>query len=157
MPILLPGHQFNLFWLVWGQGDKLGQGHLKVKVIPRSDCKCLTFYQQATERHSFFHGVFWVLTDVHSASLLFWGLWGLSGLWGLQKQRCWEIIHFKKYTLLFQPFYYWILQCIIDTDICHMCHTDRVFTIVCVNIMIVSLSLSLILSQNLKSYKLKFF
>ena len=40
-----------------GQGHKLGQGHLMVKVIPRSNCKCLTFYQQAgggpsTERHS---------------------------------------------------------------------------------------------------------
>ena len=51
MLILLPGHQFNLVWLVWGQG------HTKVKVIERSNCKCLTFYQQAgggpsTERHS---------------------------------------------------------------------------------------------------------
>ena len=31
MPVLLPGHQFNLVWLVWGQGHKLGQGHLKVR------------------------------------------------------------------------------------------------------------------------------
>ena len=51
MLILLSGHQFNLVWLVWGQG------HTKVKVISRSNCKCLTFYQQvggghSTERHS---------------------------------------------------------------------------------------------------------
>ena len=51
MLILLPGHQLNLVWLVWGQG------HTKVKVIPRSNCKCLAFYWQAgggplTERHS---------------------------------------------------------------------------------------------------------
>ena len=49
--ILPPGPQFNLVWLAWGQG------HTKIKVIPRSDCKCLTFYQQggggpSTERHS---------------------------------------------------------------------------------------------------------
>ena len=41
MLILLPGHQFNLVWLVWGQC------HTKAKVIPRSNCKCLTFYWQA--------------------------------------------------------------------------------------------------------------
>ena len=40
-----------------GQYYKLGQGHLKAKVIPRLNCKCLTFCQQAgdgplTERHS---------------------------------------------------------------------------------------------------------
>ena len=34
-----------------------GKGHIKVKVIPRSNCKCLTFYRQvgggpSTERHS---------------------------------------------------------------------------------------------------------
>ena len=57
MLISLPGHKFNLFWLVWGQGHKLGQGHLKVEVIAKSNCKCLTFYRQAgggpsTERHS---------------------------------------------------------------------------------------------------------
>ena len=57
MLILLPGHQFNSVWLAQGQGHKLGQGHLKVKVIPRSNCTCLTFYWQAeggpsTERHS---------------------------------------------------------------------------------------------------------
>ena len=44
MLIWLPGHKFNF---VWGQGHKKGQGHTKVKVIPRSNCKCLTFYQQA--------------------------------------------------------------------------------------------------------------
>ena len=57
MLIWLPGHQLNLVLHVKGQGHKLGQGHLKVKVIPRSNCNCLTFYQQAgggplTERHS---------------------------------------------------------------------------------------------------------
>ena len=55
MLILLPGHQFNL--VVQGQGHKLGQGHLKIKVISRSNCKFLTLYRQAgggssTERHS---------------------------------------------------------------------------------------------------------
>ena len=48
---LLLGCQFNLVRIVWGQG------HTKVKVNTRSNCKCLTFYQQAgggpsTERHS---------------------------------------------------------------------------------------------------------
>ena len=57
MLILLPGHQFNFVWLAWGQGHQQGQGHTKVKVIPRSNFKCLTFYWQAgggpsTERHS---------------------------------------------------------------------------------------------------------
>ena len=57
MLILLPGHQFNLVLHVQGHGCKLVQGHLKVKVIPRSNCKHLSFYQQAgggplAERHS---------------------------------------------------------------------------------------------------------
>ena len=48
MLILLPGHQFNLFEV---------KVINKVKVIPRSNCKCLTFHRQAgggpsTERHS---------------------------------------------------------------------------------------------------------
>ena len=30
MLIWWPGHQFNLVWLVWGQGHKLDQGHTKV-------------------------------------------------------------------------------------------------------------------------------
>ena len=30
MLIWLPGHQFNLVWLIWGEGHKLGQGHTKV-------------------------------------------------------------------------------------------------------------------------------
>ena len=39
------------------KGHKLGQGHFKVKVIQRSNYKCLTFYWQVgggplTERHS---------------------------------------------------------------------------------------------------------
>ena len=60
MLILLPGHHFNLVWLVWGQGHKWGQCHLKVKVISSSNCKCLTFYWQtgggsSTERHSFLY------------------------------------------------------------------------------------------------------
>ena len=59
MLILLPGHQFNLVWLVWGRGHEWGHGHTKVKVIPRSICKCFEFYWQAgggpsTERHSCF-------------------------------------------------------------------------------------------------------
>ena len=57
MLILLCGHQFNLVWLVPSQGHKWGQGHTKIKVISRFNCKYLTFYQQAgggpsTERHS---------------------------------------------------------------------------------------------------------
>ena len=33
---------------IWAdQSPTLGQGHLKVKVIPRSNCKCLNFCQQA--------------------------------------------------------------------------------------------------------------
>ena len=53
------GKCFNLIWLVQGQGHKLDQGHLKVKVILKSNWKCLTFYWQAgggpsTERHSCF-------------------------------------------------------------------------------------------------------
>ena len=57
MLIWLNGNQFNLVLHVEGQGNKLGQGHLKVKVILRSNYKCLTFYQQAKgassiEKHS---------------------------------------------------------------------------------------------------------
>ena len=62
MLILLPGHQFNLVSLVQGQGHKLGQGHLKIMVIPRSNCKCLTFYQQAGGGPST-EGIFVCLTD----------------------------------------------------------------------------------------------
>ena len=42
MLILLHWHQFNLIWLVWGQGHKWGQGHSKVKVILRSNCVWLS-------------------------------------------------------------------------------------------------------------------
>ena len=66
MLILLPGYQINLVWhtlCVWGQCHKEGQGHTKVKVIPRSNCKCLTFNWQvgggpSTERHSCFQFFF---------------------------------------------------------------------------------------------------
>ena len=52
--IWLKGHRFHMSY---GQAHKLGQGHLKVKVNPKSNCKCLTFYWQvgngpSTERHS---------------------------------------------------------------------------------------------------------
>ena len=79
MLILVPGHQFNWVWLVWGQGNKLSQGHTKVKVIPRSNCKCLNFYQQVgggllTERHSCW-GVFFTcqvfLCAFHFSGVLF--------------------------------------------------------------------------------------
>ena len=79
MLILVPGHQFYWVWLVWGQGHKLSQGHTKVKVIPRSNCKCLDFYQQVgggplTERHSCW-GVFslfrYFLCAFHFSGVLF--------------------------------------------------------------------------------------
>ena len=57
MLIWLPRHQLNLVLHAQGQGNKLGQGHHKVKVIPGSNCKCLNYYWQLggeplTRRHS---------------------------------------------------------------------------------------------------------
>ena len=56
MLIWLPGHQLNLVLHAKGQGHKLGQGYLKVKVF-LGLTMCLTFCWQAgggplTERHS---------------------------------------------------------------------------------------------------------
>ena len=64
--IWLPGHQFNLVLQVKGQGHKLGQGHLKFKVLPKSNCMCSTFYWQveggpSTEIHSCLFTHFYLL------------------------------------------------------------------------------------------------
>ena len=57
MLIWLPGHQLNWVLHAKDHGQKLGQGHPKVKVFPRSNCMHFTFYWQSgdgpsTERHS---------------------------------------------------------------------------------------------------------
>ena len=51
MLIWLPDNQFNLVWFVWGQYHKWGQGHTKVRVIPRPNCKF--DFQSASGRWAF--------------------------------------------------------------------------------------------------------